>query len=65
MNSERTKAFFAGLLILAAYGVLASLLLESKILVVLLESFSGVAVIVIAILVYPYVKSWNHKTTMA
>ena len=65
MNLERKKAFFAGLLILVAYAVLASLLLESKILVVLLESFSGIAVIVIAILVYPYVKSWNHKTTMA
>ncbi len=53
-----------GVLILAAYGVLVSLFTESLPIVVLLELMSGVAVIIIAVLMYPLLKPCNRRITL-
>ncbi len=63
MNTNRKIAIVVGVLILAAYGVLASLFTESLFIIILLESLSGVAVIVIAVLMFPILKSFNKRIT--
>ena len=64
MNSNRRTAIIVGVLILAAYGVLASLFTESLTIVVSLELMSGAAVIAIAVLMYPFIKPWNKGLTL-
>jgi Domain of unknown function (DUF4386) len=65
MKTYRKTAVLVGVLILTAYGVLASLLFESVVIVVLFESISGAAVIIIAILMFPVLKPWNKKLTIS
>jgi len=63
MNSNRMTAIIVGALILIAYSVLASSITESKMIVMLLEVISGVAVISIAVLMFPLFKPYNEKAT--
>ena len=64
MNSNRKTAILVGVLILAAYGVLVSLFTESLTIIVLFEAMSGVAVIAIAVLLFPILKPWNKRITI-
>jgi hypothetical protein len=64
MNTYKKTAIIVGALILIAYAVMASEVLESLIIVVLLEVISGVAVIAIAVLMYPILKPYNEKVTL-
>lgn len=63
MNSNRKIAIIVGALILIAYGVLASSITESKMIVMLFEVISGVAVTLIAVLMFPLFKPCNEKAS--
>ena len=63
MNVNRKTAIIVGALILIAYGVLASSFTESKITVMLFEMISGIAVILIAVLMFPLFKPYNKKAS--
>ncbi len=63
MDSYRKTAIIVGALILIAYGVLASSITESKIIVMLFEVISGIAVILIAVLMFPLFKPYNEKAS--
>ena len=64
MNSNRRTAVVVGVLILAAYGVLASLFTESLPIVLLFELISGAAVIAISVLMFPLLKPLNKRITL-
>ena len=64
MNSNRKTAIIVGSLILIAYGVLASSIIESKIIGMIFELISGVAVISIAVLMFPIFKPYNKRLTL-
>ncbi len=64
MNPRKT-AIIVGALILIAYGVLASSITESKITVMLFEVISGIAVIGIAVLMFPLFKPYNKGLTLS
>jgi len=64
MNSYRKTAIIVGALILIAYAVLASSITESKLTVMLFEVISGVAVILIAVLMFPLFKPYNEKASL-
>ncbi len=53
-----------GLLILLAYAVLASGFTDSKVIVLVCEAFSGIAVMAIAVLMLPFFKSFNKKLSL-
>jgi hypothetical protein len=57
--SDKTRSVLVGILILVAYGVLASSLTQSKIIVMLADMISGLAVIGIAVLMFPLFKQLN------
>lgn len=59
MNKDRRNAIIVGLLIIFAYAVLASSLIDSKIIVMISEALSGLAVIGIAVIMYPYFRSYK------
>ena len=61
--SQRKAAIIVGALILIAYGVLGSSILESKIIGMLFEVISGIAVIGIAVIMFPFLKPYNKKVT--
>jgi hypothetical protein len=61
MNSDRMTAIIVGALILIAYSVLASLIFESEIIAMIFELISGAAVVGMAILMYPILKSQNKN----
>ena len=63
MNPRKT-AMIVGALILIAYGVLASSIIESKMIVMLFEAISGVAVIGIAVLMFPFFKPYNKRLSL-
>jgi len=63
-TSQRKSAIIVGALILIAYDVLISGTLESKIIVMLLELISGVAVIAIAVIMFPILKLYNERLTV-
>jgi hypothetical protein len=63
MNSNRRTAIIVGVLILLAYSLLGSDNPDAKILGMFLEAISGLAVIVIAILMYPLFRPYNKKTS--
>jgi Domain of unknown function (DUF4386) len=63
MNSNRVKAIIVGVLILFAYAVLASNVIESKIVVMLFEVLSGIAVIAIAVIMLPFFKPCGSKVS--
>jgi hypothetical protein len=57
--SNKTRAILVGILILVAYGILASYLTQIKIIVMLADVISGLAVIGIAVLMFPLFKQLN------
>ena len=63
MSTHRKTAIIVGVLILVAYSVLGSGNPEAKILGMLLEVISGLAVISIAVLMYPLFKPYNKKAS--
>ena len=62
--SNKNRAVLAGVFILVAYGVLASIFTQSKIIVMLADSVSGIAVIGIALLMFPLLKDISKKFTL-
>jgi len=60
-NTQRKSAIIVGALILIAYAVLMITTLESLIIVMLMELISGVAVILIAVIMFPILKTYNEK----
>ena len=65
MKSNRKNAAIVGILILIAYAVLANAITESKIIVMLSEVISGIAVIGIAVLMFPIFKPRSKKLTLS
>jgi hypothetical protein len=63
MNTHRRTAIIVGVLILVAYSVIGSGNPEAKILGMVLESISGLAVITIAVLMFPIFKPYNKKAS--
>ena len=59
-NSIRKKAIYVGVMILLAYGVLISSVTQAKIPVLLADIISGLSVIGIAVLMYPFFKVFNN-----
>jgi hypothetical protein len=59
----KTRARLVGAFILIAYGVLVSAVTESKIIVMLADVISGLAVIGIAVLMYPLFKETNNQVS--
>jgi hypothetical protein len=64
MNTHRRNAILVGVLILLAYSVLGSGNPEAKILGMLLEVISGVAVIAIAVIMFPLFKPHNERASL-
>lgn len=62
--SKKTRALLVGLFILVAYGVLASTLTQSKIIVMLADIISGFAVIGIAVLMFPLFKHLSKSFSL-
>jgi hypothetical protein len=58
--SIKTRSILAGVLILVAYGVLASSLTQNKLIVMFSDVISGLAVIGIAVLMFPLFKNYKH-----
>ena len=63
MNTSRKTAIIVGVLILVAYSVIGTGNPEAKILGMFLEVISGLAVITIAVLMYPLFKPYNKKAS--
>ncbi len=63
MNKNRRTAIIVGVLILVAYSVLVSGNPEAKTLGMVAEVISGLAVITIAVLMYPLFKPYNKKAS--
>ena len=63
MNTHRKTAIMVGILILVAYSVLGSGNPEAKILGMGLEVISGLAVITIAVLMFPLFKPYNKNAS--
>ena len=61
MDRSRRTAIIVGVLILAAYSVVGSGNPEAKTLGMVLEVISGLAVIAIAVIMFPIFKSYNKK----
>ena len=59
----KTRARLVGAFILIAYGVLVSGITESKTVVMLADVISGLAVIGIAVLMYPLLKETNNQVS--
>ncbi|UGV41377.1 DUF4386 domain-containing protein [Methanococcoides orientis] len=64
MDSNRKNAIIVGLLILFAYAVLASSVIESKIVVMFSEALSGVAVIAISVIMFPLFKPYSKQASL-
>ena len=64
MSTYRKTAIIVGVLILVAYSVLGTGNPEAKILGMILEVISGLAVITIAVLMYPLFKPYNKKASI-
>lgn len=64
-TSNRKRAVLTGIFILAAYGVLAGIFTQSKIIVLLADLISGIAVIGIALLMFPLLKCSGKKLTIS
>jgi len=63
--ANKTRAILVGVFILVAYGVLASAITQSKIIVMLSDIISGLAVIGIAVLMFPLFKSLSKSMSMS
>lgn len=57
--SDKLRAVLVGIFILVAYGVLAGFLTKSKMIVMFADVISGLAVIGIAVLMYPLFKRYK------
>lgn len=57
--SNRSRAILVGILILVAYGILVSSFTQAKFAVMIADVISGVAVIGIAILMFPLFKAYS------
>ena len=64
MNPHRKTAIIVGALILLAYSLLGSDNPDAKVLGMFLEVISGLAVIGIAVLMYPLFKPYNKKASV-
>ena len=62
MVKNRKTAIVVGILILLAYAVLVSAFTDSKAFVFLFEVISGLAVIGIAVLMFPYFKKYKKSS---
>jgi hypothetical protein len=60
--SSRTRSILVGILILIAYGVLASSITQSKIIVMIADVVSGIAVIGISALMFPLFKEYQCES---
>jgi len=58
--SIKTRSILAGVLILVAYGVLASSLTQNRLIVMISDVISGLAVIGVAVLMFPLFKEHKH-----
>ena len=63
--SPRKTAIIVGVLILIAYSVMASLLLESSLIIFFLEVISGIAVAAMAVLMFPILKPHNKNLNIS
>ena len=63
MHSNRRTAIIVGVLILVAYSLLGSGNPDAKIIGMFLEVISGLAVITIAVLMFPLFKPYNKKAS--
>ena len=63
MNSHRKTAIIVGVLILVAYSLLGSSNPDAKVLGMFLEVIRGLAVIAIAILMFPLFRPYNKKAS--
>jgi len=63
MNKERKISIIVGALIIFAYAVLASDVIDSKIVAMISEALSGLAVIGIAVVMFPLFKPFNKKAS--
>jgi len=63
-GTHRKTAIIVGVLILVAYSVVGSGNPEAKILGMVLEAISGLAVITIAVLMFPLFKPYNKKASI-
>lgn len=61
MNRNRKIAIIVGILILVAYSILGTNNPNAKILGMILEVISGLAVIAIAVLMFPFLKLYGKK----
>lgn len=61
MELHRKKAIIVGALILFAYAVLASTVIDSKVVIMLAEALSGIGVILIAVIMFPLFKPYGKK----
>jgi hypothetical protein len=59
--TNKSRAMLVGIFILVAYGVLASAMTQSKIIVMLADVISGLAVIGIAVLMFPLFKNLDKS----
>ena len=64
MNSNRKTAIIVGVLILVAYSLLGSNNPDAKVLGMFLEVISGLAVITIAVLMFPLFKPYNKTASI-
>jgi len=62
-NTHRKTAVIVGVLMLVAYSVIGSGNPEAKVLGMLLEAISGIAVIAIAFLMFPILKPYNKNAS--
>lgn len=62
--TNKTRAILTGIFILTAYSMLASLITQSKTMVMLADVISGLAVIGIAVLMFPLFKHSNKAISV-
>ncbi len=65
MNKNKKTAILVGALILIAFGVIANAITEFKIIVMVADVVSGLAVIGIAILMFPFFKVISNKLSLS
>lgn len=63
--SGRRRAVIVGVLILLAYGVLASTITQNRIVVMLADVMSGLAVVGIAVLMYPLFRDSHRRLSLS
>lgn len=63
--TNKTRAILVGVFILVAYGVLVSFITQSKIIVMVFDVISGLAVIGVAVLMFPLFKSLSKSMSVS